>query len=133
MEKRFCLASAARFTFIALGLISFALFSACESRDAKVEQTILEYLKANGGADVKEVELVLFHTDSNAPEKAYASARVVYMSGDASARDGIRNMQERAGYILTRDGSSWKIEAGAKYTDRPEDATKLLAGEKIKR
>jgi hypothetical protein len=93
----------------------------------------MDYLKTRGAADVKEVELVLFHTDSNAPERAYASARLVYASGDVSAREGQKNMHEGSGYILKRDGSNWAIEASAKYTDKPEDAARLLAGEKIRR
>jgi hypothetical protein len=133
MEKRLYPLSAFRFTSLLLGIILFSLFTACESRDSKVEQTIMDYLKTRGAADVKEVELVLFHTDSNAPERAYASARLVYASGDVSAREGQKNMHEGSGYILKRDGSNWAIEASAKYTDKPEDAAKLLAGEKIRR
>jgi hypothetical protein len=93
----------------------------------------LDYLKTKGAADVKEVELVLFHTESNSPEKAYASALLVYASGDVSAREGQKNMQEGSGYILKQNGGSWMVEASAKYTDKPEDAAKLLAGEKIRR
>jgi hypothetical protein len=133
METRLYISFAVRFISLLLGLFLISVFIACESRDSQVEQTILEYLKTKGAADVKEVELVLFHTDSSTPERAYASARLVYTSGDASARDGQKNMQEGSGYILKRDGSNWAIEATAKYTDKPEDAAKLLAGEKIRR
>jgi hypothetical protein len=133
MERRLYISFAVRFISLLLVFISVPLFTACESRDSKVEQTILDYLRTKGAADVKEVELILFHTDSNTPERAYASARLVYASGDVSAREGQRNMHEGSGYILKRDGGNWAIESIAKYTDKPEDAAKLLAGEKIRR
>jgi hypothetical protein len=133
MEKRLCLSFAVRVISILLCFASIALITACESRESKIEKSILDYLKTKGAADVKEVELVLFHTESNSPEKAYASALLVYASGDVSAREGQKNMQEGSGYILKQNGGSWMVEASAKYTDKPEDAAKLLAGEKIRR
>ena len=110
-----------------LALIGLALaLSACKSSMSPAEKTVDQYLKGQGA---REVKFDLFHTDSKFPDKVYLSATVTH--NFASSEGNFK--KEYLGFILNRDGDGWKIERTTGYTTKQDEASAILAGEKIRK
>jgi hypothetical protein len=118
----------ARALFITLCFILAPAFISCSNNQADAQTSILEYLKTHGAPDTKEVKIDLFHTDKQAPDKAYAGVTVTYTFGSGSGE----LQREYSGYILKRDGGQWIVEENTKYTKDEQKATDLLLGKSEK-
>jgi hypothetical protein len=118
----------ARALFITFCFILGTAFAACSSNQSGVETSILEYLKSHGAPDTKEVKIDLFHTDKQAPDKAYAGVTATYTFGSGSGE----LQREYLGYILKREGGQWIVEENTKYTKDAQKATDLLLGKNDK-
>ncbi|HSE37273.1 MAG TPA: hypothetical protein VLG74_08230 [Blastocatellia bacterium] len=75
---------------------------------------------------VTDLQVDSFVTDPSLPGKAYTSATVTYNF----ATSGGTPQKEFLGFILTQEGSGWRIERNTTYTKDQEHAVKLLAGGK---
>lgn len=95
----------------------------CSGNEAKAKKAIQEYLKNQG---VIELTVDLFYTDPNLPDKAYASATATH---NFAGSDG-KQKREFLAYVLTREGTGWKVERNVSYTTEPQKAANYLAGGK---
>ena len=111
---------------IFLGLflcLAAAFITACSSNESKARALIQEYMKNQGITDLK---VDSFFTDPTMPGKAYTSATVTYNF----ASSGGNPQREFLGFILTQEGSGWRIERTTGYTKDQQQAVNLLAGRK---
>ena len=106
------------------GLVLFV--GSCKSQRSSAEKTLEQYLKSPG---IRDVKVDLFHTDPKFPDKAYVSATVTH---NFAGSDG-NFKKEYLGYILNRDGAGWQVEKSTGYTKEADEASALLAGEKIRK
>ena len=97
--------------------------TSCASNESKAEAVIQEYMKNQGITDLK---LDSFFTDPSFPGKAYSSATVTYNF----ASSGGNPQREFLGFILTQEGSGWRIDRTTSYTKNREEAIKFLGGGK---
>jgi hypothetical protein len=112
-----------------LGLCFLApFFASCSDKHEDAQAAILEYLKTHGAPDAKEVKIDLFHTDKQAPDKAYAGVVTTYTFGSGSGE----LQREYTGYILKREGSAWAVEQNTNYTKDEQKATEMLLGKSKK-
>jgi hypothetical protein len=74
----------------------------------------------------RNIEIDLFHTNPGLPDKAYVSATVTY---NFATSDG-SFQKEYLGYILKKEGQSWKVDLNTNYTKDPSKADTLLTGKK---
>jgi len=95
----------------------------CSGNEAKAKKAIQEYLKNQG---VIELTVDFFYTDPNLPDKAYAGATATH---NFAGSDG-KQKREFLGYVLTREGTGWKVERNVSYTTEPQKAAIYLAGGK---
>jgi hypothetical protein len=116
----------ARALFLTLSFVLTLAFASCSSKQSGAEAAIHEYLKTHGGPDVKEVKIDLFHTDKQAPGKAYAGVVVTYTFGSRSGE----LQREYSGYILKREGDQWIVEENTNYTKEEQRASEILQGRK---
>ena len=109
---------------ILLGLflcLAAAFTTACSSDESKARTLIQEYMKNQGVTDLK---VDSFITDPSMPGKAYTSATVTYNFASSAGNP----QREFLGFILTQEGSGWRIERPAAYTKDQQYAVKLLGG-----
>jgi len=99
------------------------LATSCSSDKSKAKSAIAEYLKNQG---TTSLNVDLFYTDPNFPDKAYTSATVTY--NFASSRG--TPQRDFLGFILARDGNNWRIERPSVYTKEEQKAAMYLAGGK---
>jgi|SRR5215471_1724682 len=102
-------------------LTSALLFSSCASNESKARKAVQEYMKNQG---ITDLTMDSFFTSPDAPGKAYTSATVTY---NFATSDG-RPQREFLGFILTKEGSGWRIERSTGYTKDQQQAIKFLAG-----
>ena len=95
----------------------------CSGNEANAKKAIQEYLKNQG---VIELTVDLFYADPNFPDKAYASATTTYNFAGSEGKP----KREFLGYILTREGTGWKVERNVSYTTERQKAATYLAGGK---
>ena len=114
----------ARALFLALCLLLAPVFTSCSNSQSDAQAVILEYLKTHGAPDAKEVKIDLFHTDKQAPDKAYAGVTTTYTFGSGSGE----LQREYTGYILKREGGQWVVEQNTNYTKDAQKAAELLLG-----
>jgi hypothetical protein len=95
----------------------------CASNESKVKKMLQESLKPFGATDVI---VDLFYPDPSVPGKAYTSATVTYNFATAEGKP----QREYLGFVLGREGDSWKIEKTVGYTKETQQAAKFLAGGK---
>ena len=114
----------ARILLFAFCLILTPVLVSCTDSHSDAQAVITEYLKTHGGSDVKEVKIDLFHTDKQAPDKAYAAVVTTYTFGSGSGE----LQREYSGYILKREGGQWVVEGNTNYTKDEEKAAQMLQG-----
>lgn len=95
----------------------------CSGNEAKAKKAIQEYLTNQG---VVELAVDLFYTDPSLPDKAYASATATYNFAGSEGKP----KREFLGYVLTREGTGWKVERNVSYTTERQKAATYLAGGK---
>ncbi len=95
----------------------------CSSNESQVKKVLEASLKPHG---VTEIIVDLFYTDPNFPNKAYTSATVTYNFASAAGKP----QREYLGFILAREGDSWRIEENASYTKEQQQAATYLADRK---
>ncbi|HLG13773.1 MAG TPA: hypothetical protein VJH03_04495 [Blastocatellia bacterium] len=96
----------------------------CSRDRAAAKAAIEDHLKDQG---VVEMKLDLFYTNSQFPDKAYASATVTFnfATADGSPQKG------HMGFVLQRQQDGWKVEKSEKYTTDEGKANTVLSGKKI--
>lgn len=93
----------------------------CSGNESKVKKLLQESLKQHG---VTDVVVDLFYPDPNSPDKAYTSATITYNFATAEGKP----QREFLGFILARDGDSWRVERPASFTKDKQKAAAILAG-----
>ena len=105
-------------------VVGFVLaMTSCLSNESKAKRAIEEFY-ANQGA--KDITIDLFYTDAKFPDKAYASATVVYNFASSSGKP----QRELSGFILTREGDGWRVERNTIHTKEQQKAALYIAGGK---
>jgi hypothetical protein len=99
------------------------VMSACSSNESKAKKAIEEYMKGQGATNIT---MDLFYTDKNSPDKAYTSATITYNFASSSGNP----QREFLGFILARDGNTWRVEKNSGYTKEADQAARFLAGGK---
>ena len=99
------------------------VMTSCSSNESKAKKAIEEYLKGQGATNIA---MDLFYTNKNSPDKAYTSATITYNFASSSGNP----QREFLGFILARDGDSWRIEKSSGYTKQEDQAARYLAGGK---
>ena len=103
--------------------IFVAFTSSCTTRTDGAKIALEEHLKS---FNPRSIEIDFFHTDPSAPDRAYVSATVTY---NYATSDGSLQ-KEYLGYILKKDGESWKVAENTRYTKDPSKAETFLSGKK---
>ncbi|HJQ69335.1 MAG TPA: hypothetical protein VKA70_10195 [Blastocatellia bacterium] len=114
----------ARVLLFSLCLILAPALTSCSESQSDAQAVILEHIKTHGGSDVKEVKIDFFHTDKQAPDKAYAAVTTTYTFGSGSGE----LQREYSGYILKREGGQWVVEENTNYVKDADKAAQLLKG-----
>jgi hypothetical protein len=104
-------------------LVAVFFTTSCTSNESKAKALIQEFMKNQG---INDLQIDSFYTDSNQPGKAYTSATVTYNF----ASSGGNAQREFLGFILSKEGSGWRIDRTTSYTKDQQQAFKLLAGGK---
>jgi len=99
------------------------LTSSCSDSKQEVKTAVEEHLK---DMNTRSIEIDLYHTSPGFPGKAYVSATVTYNFATAEGTF----QKEYLGYILKREGQSWKVEQNTGYTKDPSKADNMLSGNK---
>jgi hypothetical protein len=110
------------FALLAL-LLTIAPLSSCTDRKTEARAALEEHLKS---FTPRSIEIDFFHENPSFPDKAYVSATVTYNYATA---DGTFQ-KEYLGYILKKEGKSWKVEQNSRYTKTPSEANTYLSGKK---
>src|SRR4029079_838062 len=92
----------------------------CSGDKAKAKALGAEYLNGQG---VTDIQIDVFHTSHNYPDKAYTSATVTY---NFASSDG-KPQREFLGFVLNRAGNDWRIEKNTRYTTAENQAEDFLA------
>jgi hypothetical protein len=104
-------------------LLVFITFSGCGSEANEARRAVEEHLKGSG---VKEIQVDLFLKPVDIPDKAYVSVTVTW--GFATQQG--TPQKEFLGFIMKKDGSSWKVASNSGYTTDRDQARSLLEGRK---
>jgi hypothetical protein len=113
-----------RFALPALCLfLAVVASTSCSADKNKAAQAADTYLKNSG---VKETKLDLFCTSPNAPDRAYVAMSATWGFSDKSGNP----QKEFFGFIMQKDGDSWKIVSNTSYTDDKQKAIDYLSGAK---
>jgi hypothetical protein len=105
------------------GLATLLATASCANNEGKAKKAVEEYLKNQGAT---KIVIDLFYTNKNDPDKAYTSATITYNFASSSGNP----QREFLGFILARDGNTWRIEKNASYTKEEDQAARYLAGGK---
>lgn len=123
MINRHSQTRSALFALFVLCLGTPLVMTSCSSNESKAKKAIEEHLKGQGATNIA---MDLFYTDKNSPDKAYTSATITYNFASSSGNP----QREFLGFILARDGNSWRIEKDSGYTKEADQAARYLAGGK---
>jgi len=105
------------------GLATLLATASCANNEGKAKKAVEEYLKNQGAT---KIVIDLFYANKNDPDKAYTSATITYNFASSSGNP----QREFLGFILARDGNTWRIEKNASYTKEEDQAARYLAGGK---
>jgi len=105
------------------GLATLLATASCANNEGKAKKAVEEYLKNQGAT---KIVIDLFYANKNDPYKAYTSATITYNFASSSGNP----QREFLGFILARDGNTWRIEKNASYTKEEDQAARYLAGGK---
>jgi len=116
MSSRFALLTVCLF-------LAVVASTSCSADKKKAAQAADTYLKNSG---VKETKLDLFCTSPNASDKAYVAMTATWGFSDKAGNP----QKEFFGFIMQKDGDSWKIVQNTAYTDDKQKAIDYVSGGK---
>ena len=108
---------------IALCLASIMALAGCSTDRSNAKKAVEEHLKNQG---ITNLEMDLFYTSPEFPEKAYAGVTVTYNFATSEGKA----QREFNGYILKREGRDWKVEQHTRFTRDESQAHIYMAGKK---
>lgn len=111
------------FVLFVVTLSFLSVMTSCSSKESKAKKAIEDYFAGQGA---KDIAVDVFYTDPNFPDKAYVGATVTYNF----ASSGGQPQREFAGFILTREGTGWRVEKNTRYTKEQQQAAIYLRGGK---
>lgn len=112
-----------RLTACLVLLVALITLSSCATKYAEARSALEEYLQ---NMNTRSIEIDFFHTNPSFPDRAYVSATVTY---NFATSDGTFQ-KEYLGYILRKEGNSWKVAQNTGYTKDPSRANTLLINPK---
>lgn len=110
-----------RFSFIFI--LGLSLLASCSRQEKQAFKSVEDYLKKVGARDVKSG---LFVTRPDFPDEAYVTVVATWNFADAKGE----LQKESLGYILKKEGETWKIARSVQFTEDKAKARELLEGKK---
>ena len=115
--------SARRFLTYLMCLFMLATMASCSVTDKQAVKSVDDYLRKVGARDVKPG---IFVTRQDFPDRAYLGVVATWNFTDPKGEP----QKESLGYILKKDGETWRIEKNVQFTDDKARARELIEGRK---
>ena len=115
--------SARRYWVYLIIILSLTTLTSCSAQEKNAFKPVEDYLKKMGA---REVKAGMFVTRPDFPDHAYLSVVATWNFANSKGEP----QKESLGYLLKKEGESWRMERNVPFTEDRAKAREFIEGKK---